>query len=150
MPEDGVSTGRNMQQACKGKLWIKLYLCCVRLNKCSFSVTEPVYNSTRLCLVLCLAEVFSYTILLNVMLHSRRGMRHFTTRYQIFSLLVKRRGLWNPSRLWRWWERILSVYYFLPSYLFNDTARKIILFIAWSEIKVNCTKLSRNNEKVGV
>jgi len=37
MPDDGLSTGQNMLNTCKGTFGIKMNLCCVRLNKHSSS-----------------------------------------------------------------------------------------------------------------
>jgi len=33
MPEDGLNTGRNMKQACKGSVWNKINLCSVIQNR---------------------------------------------------------------------------------------------------------------------
>jgi hypothetical protein len=35
MPDDGLSTGWNMQHKCKGTICIKTNICHVRLSKCS-------------------------------------------------------------------------------------------------------------------
>jgi hypothetical protein len=49
MPEDGLSTDRNMLLTCKGTILIKINLCCIRLSQCSlFSDKHNGMTSIRI------------------------------------------------------------------------------------------------------
>jgi len=49
MPDDGLSADHNMYHTCKGTVWIKMNLCCVRLSKCSlFSNKHSVLASIKI------------------------------------------------------------------------------------------------------